>query len=264
MIIDNKNIQTTYNATLLQGGLKSLLIYPKLKTPAKNDWAEYDGVEVDLEAPKLDRKDIVLSILCNESSVDAFISFLALKTYRIYQFLEINKSFKLRFTGISEVKMIQGKCFFKIKLSDDFPLLNYTYETPNLTAQDYGFTLDGVNLKKYGIIPLQGTKESLSNVAEVKPKLQIKSKALNGVKVAEQVSKIKEYTATINLFIKQNTVNFFKGYNAFLHDLTKSNERILIAFGKSYKCYYKSARIEDFIVTNNEVWCKFSVNVNII
>lgn len=265
MIIDGTNIQTTYNATLLQGGLKSLLVYPKLKTPAKNDWAEYDGVEVDLEAPKLDKKEVFISVLCNENSVDTFISFLTLKTYRIYNFTSIGKSFKLRFTGVSEMKTIQGRCFFKLKLSNDFPLYNYTYVAPNLTAShDFGYLLDGVNFTKYGIIPLQGTKDNLESITEVKNKLEIKSKFTSGVKVAEQVSKTKEYTATLNLFMKQSTANFFKGYNAFLHDLVKPNERTLTANGKTYKCYYQSARIEDLILSGGVVWCKFSVNINMV
>lgn len=263
MRIDGTNILNSYNATLLQGGLKSLLAYPKLKTPDKNDWAEHNGIEVDLEAPKLDKKEVVLSILCNANNIDSFVNFLMLKTYRNYHFTSINKAFKLRFNGISEVKEIQGRCFFNLKLSDDFPLYNYTYEAPNLTAShDFGYLLDGVKFTKYGLIPLEGT--NLESITEAKEKLEIKSKFASGVKVAEQTSKKKDYTATLQLFSKQSTANFFKGYNAFLHDLVKSKERILTAKGKTYKCYYQSARIEDFIITEGIVWCKFSININVV
>lgn len=262
MTIDNINIKTTYNAILLEDSFKTLLAYPKLKAPAKNDWFEYDGLEVDLEAPKLDKKQVVLNVLCSTNNVDAFISFLMLKTYRIYHFSDINKSFKLRFIGISDVKNMQGKCLFKIKLSDDFPLYNYTYEALNLTAShDFGYLLDGVNFTKYGLIALQGTKESLENITEVKNKLEIKSKFFNGVKVAEHPSKKKEYTATLNLFAKQSVDNFFKGYSAFLHDLTKPNERVITAYEKNYKCFYSSSKVEVFSITDNVVWCQFSVSI---
>lgn len=263
MIIDGTNIYTAYNAILLQGGLNSLLAYPKLKTPAKNDWAEHNGIEVDLEAPRLDKKEVTLKILCNTESVDAFLDFLMQKTYRNYHFTSINKAFKLRFNGVSDVKKIQGRCFLTLKLSDDFPLYDYTYEAPNLTAShDFGYLLDGVKFTKYGLIPLEGT--NLESTTEVKEKLEVGSKFINGVKVAEQTSKKKEYTATLQLFSKQSTADFFKGYNAFLHDLIKPNERILTADGKAYKCYYRSARIQDFILTEGIVWCKFSININVV
>lgn len=265
MTIDGYIINTIYGATLLDYSFKSLLAYPKLKSPAKNDWAEHDGLEVDLSAPKLDKKQVILNFLCNENEVNAFIEFLKLKTYRNFIFNDLNKSFKLRITSVFDVKKIQGKCFLKIKLSDDFPLEGYTYVTPNLTAShDFGYLLDGVNFTKYGIIPLQGTKDSLEGGVEVKNKLEIKSKFLSGVKVAEQASKSKEYTATLNLFVKQNVINFFKGYNAFLYDLTKPNERTITAYGRNYKCFYNSSKIEDFIIAGDAVWCKFSVNVVVI
>ncbi len=264
MTIDGINIKSTFGATILDNSYESLLQYPKLKEPQKNDWAEYDGLEVDLVNPVLDKKDIVLKIYCN-CDVEGFINFLMQKTYRTYEFEDLGLSFKLRFFGITNIRThynIGGVIVckeFELKLSDDsgqIPELNYSVQS---SIHDLGFLLDGKNFKDYGIYP-KAEKEQ----AETKPKLEIRSRFITGVRVAEQIGKKKEYTATLKLFIHSNTQSFLSGYYQFLNDLIKPNERILTIQGKEYKCYYQSSKINDFDLQGSDVWCAFDVNVNII
>jgi hypothetical protein len=261
MIIDGLDISTNFKASLLQGSLESVLEYPKLKAPKKNDWAEFDGLEVDLVSPVLDKKDVVLGLLIAETKIDAFITFLTAKTYRIFQFEALNISIKLRCSEISEIKKIQGQCIIKLTLSKDFPLENYVYVAPNLSAQDYGYTLDNINLSKYGIMPLEGTKDNLEGTVKFKNKLEVSSNYRNGVFVSEQASRTKEYKATLNLFIKQSIPNFLIGYNAFLYDLVRSDERNLDTAQRLNKCYYSDSKINDLLVLDGVVWCKFSVDM---
>ncbi len=263
MTIDGINIKSKFGAYVLYGSYRSLLQYPKLKKPQKNDWAEYDGLEVDLVNPILDKKDIVLKIYCN-GDAEGFVNFLMQKTYRTYEFEDLGFSFKLRFIAVADVKKWtnqrgQSVVDFKLKLSDDsgqIPKLNYSVQSSIL---DLGFYLDGKNFKDYGIYP-KIDKEQV----KTKPKLEIKSKFIKGVRVAEQVGKKKEYTATLKLFIHSNTQSFLSGYYQFLNDLIKSNERILTIQGKEYKCYYQSSKINVFDLQGSDVWCAFDVNVNII
>ncbi len=262
MKIDNIDIKQVYGATILVGSYESLLQYPKLKEPLKNDWAEYDGLEVDLESPVLDKKKVVLNIHCNNENIDALLNFLILKTYRVYHFDDLGLSVKLRFKGISDIQKVQGRSWFKLKLVNDSPLQNYDEQTVNLNAYDTGYLLDGINLKTYGIVSLEGT--NLERTNEVKKKLEIKSKFLPGVKVSEQAGKKKAYKATLKLFIHKNTDDFIKGYYKFLHDLSQPNERVLTAYGKEYKFYYQSSKINHFNLRDNDVVCQFDINVNII
>ncbi|TXD47331.1 hypothetical protein [Polaribacter sp. IC073] len=261
MIIDNVNIATVYLATLLQGGLEAVLQYPKIKKPVSNDWAEHDGLEVDLSSPKLDSKGIDLNLLIDETKIDLFITFLLAKTYRVYHFSKLNTSFKLRFSGISDIEKIQGKCFIKLKLENDAPLKDYVYSVPNLTASSYNYTVDNVDISTYGIVPLQGSKDGLEGALNTKDKLEIKSNYTSGVKVAEQISKKQENKAILNLFMNQSTANFLKGYNAFLYNLIQPNARVLVANGKTYNFYYESSKISDLVVSEGKVWCKFSLNI---
>ncbi len=263
MKIDNVNIKSRFGAVILKGSYESLLQYPKLKEPQKNDWAEYDGLEVDLLDPVLDKKDVVLKVYCS-GNVDAFIDFLMQKTYRIYRFEDLGLSFKLRFISVSDLKEWtnqKGKKVidFTLKLSDDrgvVPELNYNIQS---SIHDAGFLLDGKNFRDYGIFP-KIEKEQ----AETKPKLEIRSRFIKGVKVAEQVGKKKEYTATLKLFIHSNMQSFLGGYYQFLKDLIKPNERILTIQGKDYKCYYQSSKINVFDLQDDDVWCNFEVNLNMI
>jgi hypothetical protein len=285
MIIDGINIATTYSATLLYGSLNSVIEYPSMKAPLKNDWAEFDGVEVDLTNPILDKKDIDLNLLIAESKIDEFITFLKEKTYRIYHFDDLNTSFKLRCLELSDTQKIQGRCFIKLKLSDDFPLDGYVYEgVPswyyfssttitfdrtdiffgNKTTGNSDLSISGISFSAYGISVLEGTKDSLEGVVKIKEKLEVKSKFISGVSVAEQVSKTKEYNATLKLFMNQDTNSFLNNYKAFLYEFVMPDVKILYAHGKEYQCYYSDSNVQDLIVLDGIVWCSFSVNIVVI
>ncbi len=265
MIIDGKNTEAKYGLHILEGGYHSLLQYPKLKEPQKNDWAEFDGLEVDLVNPVLDKKEIVFGVICYANKVDDFVDYLLQKTYRNYIFSDLGLSFRLRFVGLSDVKRYKSRCSFQLKLSDDTPLRNYSYDRPTLETQhDFNYLLDGVPFSQYGIIVLDGTDEKLENTKELKEKLEIGSKFVNGVKVSEQIGKKKEYTATLHLFLKCSKDDFIKSYRAFLYDLIRPNERILTVQEKEYKCYYQSSKINRFAFVNDNIWCEFDININMI
>ena len=284
MTIDGVNILTTYSATLLYGSLNSLIEYPDIKPPKKNDWAEYDGIEVDLSNPVLDKRNVTLTFLILEDKIDSFVTFLLAKTYRDYYSKDLNYTFTLRCLEIVDIDKTQPKFAIKIKLSDDFPLKDYVYEglsriiyfsSTTITwdrtdiffgqsSTDYGFVIDDISSSAYGILLLEETNDSLDSSAKTKNKLEIESNFISGVFVAEQASKKKEYSATLDLFFKESVVNFMKGYNAFLYNLIKPENRILAINGKTYNFYYDKSKVITLIVINNVVWCNFEVNIVLI
>ena len=60
--MDGVDVYATYGAFVVQDGYKGLVQWPALKEPDSNDWAEEDGIEVDLSAPVLDAKEVRLEM----------------------------------------------------------------------------------------------------------------------------------------------------------------------------------------------------------
>ncbi len=264
LTIDGKNINT-WGAVLLQGSYNKLAQYPPLKKVDSNDWAEYDGLEVDLESPKLDKKDVSLSFYFKSNSdFVAFKSYLMSKSIRVWNFTELGKAYKLRFKGFENFKTFQDVCEVSVNLSEDFPMKDYTYSMPNLSVQDYGYHLDGVPFSKYGIIPLQWSEQGIKGAEKTKKALEITNRVMQGVKVAAQPLKIKSRDAQINCSMKLPIGSFWTAYEAFLYDLIKPQEREITAHGNVYKCHYKSAEIKEFELQSGIVWCEFDLKVVIL
>lgn len=264
MTIDGVNILTNYNGIISDESMKTIISYPSLKEPETNDWAEETGIEVDLSSPTLDKRNVSLAILCDADKASAFVDFLLLKTYRIYDFPELGCNYKFRFKGISNFDITNAKCTFTVNLIDDLPLFNYIYQAPTLNAVDYGCTIDAVNIKTFGVTILEGTYESLEGFSTVKNRLEIRNRLMSGVKVEEAVQMFSEYSATINCFMKQTIANFWIGYNALLYALAQPNLRTLVANGKTYQFYYKGCKIDLCHVSKGMIYCEFSIEIVIV
>ncbi len=267
LTIDNIKI-SDLGISILQGSYKALVEYPKLKKVDSNDWAEYDGLEVDLESPRLDKRELNIPMYFKDKGQFGVLAdFLLQNTYRIWHFTELQRSFKLRIIGFSDIKINQGVCEVKVNLVDDFPFwADYSYKLPKLPQifADYGFYLDDVNFTKYGISPLYGSESGLKGSKKGKKVLEVGNLTMQGVQVGNQPIKSKSRDGYINCFMKLPIDKFWQTYYAFLFDLTRPNERTLTAFGEHFKCYYLSADIQDFEIQNNEVWCEFKLNLKIL
>lgn len=62
ILLDGQNLRKSLGATLLKGSLLSLLSPPSLKEPPMVDWAESDGVEVDLHSPAFAPRAVTLQL----------------------------------------------------------------------------------------------------------------------------------------------------------------------------------------------------------
>ena len=265
MTIDQINI-SDFTALMLND-YTSVVSYPSLKNVESNDWAEYDGLEVDLSVPKLDKKTLELSfLLTDKSKYSDLVAYLLAQNYRTWFFPEINKAFKLRVIEYSGYQEFLKKAEIKIKLSDDFPLWNYTYSPVVINQDMNNWFLDGVDFSKYGIAVLKGSEE-LHAEKEVKPVLEITNSLLNGVKTFEQPLKKKSRKATIKCFLKCELSNFWNVYYGFLHNWIKKDARELSTGTKTYQCYYESSKVLYFSVNetnDNIVRCEFDMNIIII
>jgi hypothetical protein len=154
LLIDGQDIYSQYFVLVAASGYKDLAAFPPLKSVESNDWAEEDGAEFDLSAPRLDSREfsIHFAFYGNDARFGSFIKLLSDGAYHDFNFIEIGKTYRLRLVSQPDMSQVQTLGKFSLKFADDFPLSGYTYSEPqsNIVPQR-GYELDGRDLSDYGI-----------------------------------------------------------------------------------------------------------------
>lgn len=264
MKINNIDIQANYHTHLLDSNYKDLLCFPPLKKLNSNEWAEYYGKEYDSDDPQLDTLSFSLSFISKSNQYDAFISFLSAQTYNDFHFEELNKSFRLRFVGVRKAKKEQGYIIYEATFANDNPLQGYTYTAPNDTLPPSGFTIDTIDLSKYGIYLLEENESNLLKSYEVKEHLTTNSSTISGVQYAEYPNMFKERTLELLCYMKQPTDRFWKLYEALLYNLSQRGERIFNAFGSTFKAIYQKANVKEVLLTNDTLRVEFTISLVVV
>lgn len=264
MKINTIDIQANYQTYLLEGNYKDLLCFPALKKLPSNDWVEYYGKEYDTDDPQLDTLSISLSFVSKSNQYDAFITFLSAQTYNDFHFEELDKCFRLRFVGVRKAKKEQGYITYEATFANDNPLQGYTYIAPNDTLPSSGFTIDTIDLSKYGIYLLEENESNLLKSYEVKEHLTTNSSAIAGVKYADHNNVFKERTIEILCYMKQPINRFWKLYEALLYNLSQRGERTINAFGSTFKTIYQKANIKEVILTKDTLRVEFTISLVVV
>ena len=264
MKINTIDIQANYQTYLLEGNYKDLLCFPHLKKLPSNDWAEYYGKEYDTDDPQLDTLSISLSFVTKSDQYDAFVSFLSSQTYNDFHFEELNKSFQLRFVGVRKARKEQGYITYEATFANDTPLQGYTYIAPNDTLPHSGFTIDNIDLSKYGIYLLEENENNLLKSYEVKEHLTTNSSIIAGVKYADHNNIFKERTIEILCYMKQPINRFWKLYEALLYNLSQRGERTINAFGSTFKTIYQKANVKEVILTKDTLRVEFTISLVVV
>lgn len=246
---------------LLEDSYNDLLSFPSLKLQNKNEWAEEDGSEYDLEVPKLNTQDVILKFYIPEIHYEDFIKVFKGNTYCDFHFEKINKTFRLRYVSMPKVEYFQGVVFADLKMSNDNPFSGYSYSAPALTTNNSNAYLDGKNFSEYGIRLCYGSKEEILGKGELKLPLHVQNNLINGMKVAERPLFLKEKVAKLKCNIHQRLDDFFAGYNAFFYDLIKPRERLFTFEGTTYKCVYKESKITDMLLDEHSIWVDFDLHL---
>ena len=275
--VDNIDIYAKYGVTVTNGR-KSIIQYPSLKKVKNNNWAEDDGLDIDLAKPTLNSRNVTISFCANGANWDlnGFIQFLSDKGYHIFDFIELEKSYKLRLIEQSELKIFPYLSTFTLTFIDDFPLPEYIYNKPASNQVSQGYTIsytDIIDNKEvviindfadYGITILDGSLSEIEKVPKVKQNLLQDINSLNGVIYDGENVNFEAKDVNINLLFKTDSITaFWQNYNAFIYDLIRPNERKLyIPYKKDrYSCHYKSSTVSEFEIIRGEVWCKFSITL---
>ena len=112
LTIDNKDAFTYFGVFVERWGYKALIQMPPFKNPDSTEWEEYDGAEYDLEDPVLDAKTFQMQFcVTNVTQVSDLFFLLSDKSYHIFNFVELGRSFKLRLSQNSTIssKVSLGK-----------------------------------------------------------------------------------------------------------------------------------------------------------
>lgn len=263
MIIDGTNI-TSYRVISERGNIASLLAYPSIKTPDSQEWAEYDGVEVDLDEPKLNGRDVDLKLTADSvEDMESFIAILSATGYRELYIPLIDRTYKLRYTSQGNTDLYANGASFSVKMSDDFPLRNdgdklgHGLPVPPLSR----YYIDNINLSEYGLLVLNA-KPSLYKSPSLRDSLKVTNSVMDGVIYDVGLANFKPKEVTFHVaFYCDSVARLMSNYDAFFSDLVAPGERTL---GSSYiieqpKFYYKSSSNFDLNINANQAILEFDL-----
>lgn len=156
LYVDGIDVFVEYGVYIIENGYNGLLSFPALKELEKVDWAERDGIDVDLSDPKLNSKKFSISF-CAKTIIGLFdfMNTLADASYHNFMFAEIGIAKRLRVVEMKEVKS-DGLKFFELEFSDDSPLTQYCgFVIGNENLIDNSIVYEESNLYGFGYRSVQ-------------------------------------------------------------------------------------------------------------
>ena len=124
LYIDNIDIYATYGVFVIDGGSKGLISYPPLKEPEKNDWAEMDGIEVELSDPKLDTRNFSIQFgALATADIAGLLVLLKNGAFHSFIFAQLGTAKLLRLVSNNDYTgTLNSSRTFGLEFADDFPL----------------------------------------------------------------------------------------------------------------------------------------------
>ena len=265
LLIDGIDCFDNFGVFVAKDGYAGLVNYPSLKKIESNDWKEEDGIEPDLLTTALSSNEFSIKF-CATGVADTggFFDLITDLSYHVFEFLTINKSYKLRLISQPNYSHYRELEIFTLQFVDDFPLDAYNYLAPESNYfKPSEWLLDDVDFNKYGCTVLRESISSILQSSPVKKHLTIDANKANGVKYYNGDVTFQQKDAKINLLMRAyNLTEFWRNYNALIYNLSKAGERSLFVpeTGLEYSCYYKSCQTSKFS-TINKIWFQFSLNL---
>ena len=284
LYIDGVDI-ATFGARLVQGGLNGVLSYPALKGVEVVSWPESDGAVADLSNIKLGGKDFTFTFALNgeNSDLTGFYSYLTQIPYRIYNFYNIGRSYRLRVQEMTTLSSLGDQHLVSCKMSDDFPLRNYEYVAPSRTVvscDDY--KLDLVYFSTYGIRVGRGTLQNIVKPGKVKPLLTRDISILEGriYDASATAQFIGPRQVTLDCLMSAPTLSqLWTNYDAFLYRLSYNNTNAsdatqkglrklyVKALSKTFDAFYMGQSVTDFAPANGtgeDNWIRFTLTMYLL
>ena len=225
-----------------------------------------DGIEADLSAPKLNIKEATLRIACAGvyGRFADFIAMLSDKAYHDFDCRYIDRRYTLRLTQMPNLDHANALGFITLKLSDDFPLKDYTYNASSslIPAVD-DYLIDGVPFTNYGVRILEGSLSEVMKTASVKQNLICNLSTTNGAIYDGATVTFKSKDVKLKCLMRAKSLSeLWRNYDALLFDLIRPNERLLEVqeLEQAFPCMYKSASVTNFY-PEDKIWLEFTITL---
>ncbi len=261
--IDGVSTLNRFGAWVLKGGYKDLLSFPGLVEPEKNDWAEEDGIEVDLSSPKLQSKEITIPFLSKKGGEDLIV-FLSAPGYHTLYIPILQREWNIRLVGQTYNRILSGLEEFSLKFTQDAPTRPaLALPDPGVFIHDSGYELDNVSFADYGVV-VERAKDDIFKAADVKKNLSRKISTSDGViyDVEHLVFSSKE--VTFKCYFKAVSISaFWSCYDSFFGALIQPGERKLYipAVGRTIPCYYKKSDVFKIVSLHNNIIVQFNLTL---
>ena len=136
----------------------------------------------------------------------------------------------------------------------------YTYTAPNATLPISGFSIDDIDISKYGIYLLEENQNTLLKDYEVKEHLTINSTAISGVQYADHPNIFKERTLELHCYISQPISTFWQLYEALLYNLSKQGERVIkYSTFQPQNAIYQKASVKNVFLIQSTLKVEFTI-----
>lgn len=288
LLVDGRDAFPEYGVFVEQYGYKALIQMPAFKTLDSTEWPEADGEEVDLTAPVFDTRMLQVQFCITDIMLASdFFEMLSDKSYHIFEFNELAKSYKLRLvsngTMSSNIKL--GK--LTLSFADDFApvtvkdaerlqeqgkldeynaILNtQPYAEPPAGFKQSGYELDDTDFSRFGIYVVGKTDDNIQKAPNVRNNLSTDTKQQPGIIYDGKHVTYRAKDVKLELFIHALNIGmFWERWYALFTAIAQPDERRLYAerFVDEYQCYYKNCSVSKFeILANGHVWCEFSLTL---
>lgn len=285
LYIDDKDAYYEYGVFVEQFGYKALIQMPSFKKLDATEWDEFDGEEPDLVNPLLDTKTFAIQFCISDIDLaNNLLELLSDKSYHIFRFTDLNKSYKLRLISNPSRSSLNHLGKFSANFADDFPPVVPTDDTNEdeldeynvlLTQKPYdkapagfkqkGYELDEIDFARFGIYVLDGTDESIQNAPNVRPNLSVSSSVNPGVVYDDKEVMYKTKDVGLKLLIHAKDITeFWQRWYSFWAVLLQPESRTLYIDNpiEEFECHYKSNSVTKFdIRKSGRVWCEFTTTL---
>ncbi len=283
LYIDGIDVYARYGVYVLEGGYNSLIAYAPLKSVYSNNWQEWDGLDVDLTAPRLDTKSFDIRFAINKewNDLGAFIRLLSEGAYHDYNFAAIGRTYRLRMLAHSSLDLAEQLGLFSLQFADDFPMGCEDLESYNEDAQPIrsiaesdDYILGGENgerLTNWNVRVLDGTFIDILKSPIVKGNMLRTIGITDGVEYDPKKVRFKEKAVRIKCLMRADSLEeLWQNWDSLRARLIKGdltgelrnglNSLYVATTGEEYEFYYKGCEVSMF-KTTDKIWLEFSLNV---
>lgn len=262
-IIDTVDL-SAYGIFIIRGGSDDLISFPDRRTPDQNDWAEHDGLDVDLSECCFDAKTVQVGYVIAAPDEAAFLH--RLNSFQTLHFApglrrmyvrEFNRTFSLRFTGFVDYRhrgglynprRKTGETTAGYSMDDPLQFLTGAIGDPVSARPSLAqVTMNGYDLSRFGIVVRDIYSTALRPHA-AKEVLTRKMDNLNGL-IADTVVAPKKQGRQITIectMLAGTLTEFWVNYSALFNNLSRpAAVRLGITrTGSVLDCYY--SKMTDF------------------